>query len=142
MSYVAAPHLVPNQITSQINAVPTPAVPWTRPQLRQRGGGGTTGRPTCHKAMWGQSHDVSHRSKGSTEVCRGPSQKEAMYTCPTPVGREESPLRIHIPHVFPDDHTRRRMAHQFLLGIGIRETKHSQPKGLQAGRDDAYRCRQ
>ena len=30
MSYVAALHLVPNQIRYQINTVPTPAVAWTR----------------------------------------------------------------------------------------------------------------
>ena len=29
-SYVAALHLVPNQIRSRINMVPTPAVAWTR----------------------------------------------------------------------------------------------------------------
>ena len=31
MSYVAARHLVPNQIGPQISAVPTPIVAWTTP---------------------------------------------------------------------------------------------------------------
>ena len=44
MSYVTALHLVPNQIRSQINTVPTPAVACTRPQLIQ-GGGGTERTP-------------------------------------------------------------------------------------------------
>ena len=41
MSYVAALHLVPHQIRSQINTVPTPAVAWTGAWLN-KGGGGTT----------------------------------------------------------------------------------------------------
>ena len=47
---------VPNQIRYQINTVPTPTVAWTRVQLSQGGGGGTSPRELHFQSRSNHTH--------------------------------------------------------------------------------------